>query len=151
MSRRIVDLNKVFLVGRLTRDPELRYVPNGTPVTNFGIAVNRRFRVKSGEWKEETCFVNIATWSRLAELCGEYLRKSSMVFIEGRLQSRSWEVQGGERRTAIEVRADKVQFLDEIEKGKDKEVVDGTVEESAEESVEETEEKVEKPNTEEKK
>lgn len=109
---RMINLNKIFLVGRLTRDPELRHVPNGSAVTNFGIAVNRRFREASGEWREETCFVNIVSWSRLAELCGERLKKSSMVFIEGRLQSRSWEVEGGERRTAIEVCADKIQFLD---------------------------------------
>lgn len=111
---RMVNLNRVFLVGRLTRDPELRYVPNGTPVTNFGIAVNRRFRMQSGEWKEDTCFINIVTWSRLAELCGEYLHKGSLVFIEGRLQSRSWEVEEGQKRTAIEVRADRVQFLDKM-------------------------------------
>ena len=113
---KIVNLNKILLVGRLTRDPELRHVPNGSPVTNFGIAVNRRWRDSSGEFKEESCFVTIVCWARLAELCAEHLHKSSMVFVEGRLQSRSWEVEGGDKRVTIEVRADKVQFLDKREK-----------------------------------
>jgi len=83
-------LNKVFLIGNLTRDPELRYVPSGSAVANFSIAVNRTYTTQAKEKKEEVCFVRIVTWSRLAEICGEYLTKGSGVFVEGRLKSSTW-------------------------------------------------------------
>ena len=105
-------LNKVFLIGNLTRDPELRYVPSGSAVANFSIAVNRTYTTQAKEKKEEVCFVRIVTWSRLAEICGEYLTKGSGVFVEGRLQSRTWEAEDGQKRTTFEVIADNVQFLD---------------------------------------
>lgn len=104
-------LNKVFLIGNLTRDPELRYTPNGTAVVNLRVAVNHRFRDRSGEQKEETCFVTVIVWDKQAELCNQYLQKGRSVFVEGRLQSRSWEDQNGKTRSVIEVRADRVQFL----------------------------------------
>jgi len=104
-------LNKVFLIGNLTRDPELRYVPSGSAVTNFTIATNRTYTLQSGEKKEEVCYVRIVVWGRLAETCGEYLSKGSPVFIEGRLQSRNWETPQGEKRSTLEVIAQNVQFL----------------------------------------
>lgn len=107
----MANLNKVFLIGNLTRDPELRYVPSGTAVANFGLATNRTYNTSSGEKKQETCFVRVVAWGRIAEVCGEYLSKGSPVFIEGRLQYRSWDTSSGEKRSAVEVRAERVQFL----------------------------------------
>ncbi|MCX5666478.1 MAG: single-stranded DNA-binding protein [Candidatus Omnitrophica bacterium] len=105
------NLNKVLLIGNLTRDPELRYVPSGTAVATFTIAVNRVYTSQAGEKKEEVSFIKIVVWGRRAEVCGEYLSKGSPVFIEGRLQSRSWEGQDGQKRSTTEVIADNVQFL----------------------------------------
>lgn len=104
-------LNRVFLMGNLTRDPELRYVPSGTAVTSFDLAVNRVYNTQAGEKKQETSFVRIVVWARRAEVCAEYLTKGSPVFVEGRLRSRSWETQEGQKRSTIEVIANSVQFL----------------------------------------
>src|SRR3989338_1145714 len=103
-------LNRVLLIGNLTKDPELRYTPSGTPVANLRLAVNSMFKDQAGQLKEETCFVTIVVWSRQAELCNQYLKKGRSVFIEGRLLYRSWEAEGKTRST-MEVRADRVQFL----------------------------------------
>jgi single-strand DNA-binding protein len=105
------NLNKVLLIGNLTRDPELRYVPSGTAVATFTLAVNRVYKGQDGEKKEETSFIRIVVWGRRAEVCGEYLSKGSPVFVEGRLQSRNWESQDGQKRSTTEVIADNVQFL----------------------------------------
>jgi len=107
----MANLNKVFLIGNLTRDPELRYVPSGTAVANFGLATNRVYTTSSGEKKQETCFVRIVVWGKMAEVCGEYLSKGSPVFIEGRLQYRAWDSPNGEKRSMLEVQAERVQFL----------------------------------------
>jgi len=104
-------LNRVFLMGNITRDPELRYVPSGTAVTTFDLAVNRVYMTQSGEKKEDTSFIRIVVWGRRAEVCAEYLAKGSPVFVEGRLRSRSWETQDGQKRSTIEVIANNVQFL----------------------------------------
>jgi single-strand DNA-binding protein len=104
-------LNKVLLMGNLTRDPELRYVPSGSAVATFTVAVNRVYKSQAGEKKEETSFIRVVVWGRRAEVCGEYLSKGSPVFVEGRLQSRNWETQDGQKRSTIEVIADNVQFL----------------------------------------
>jgi len=103
--------NKVLLMGNLTRDPELRYIPSGQPVTSFSIAVNRNFTGQTGEKKEEVSFIRIVVWGKLAEICNEYLKKGRPVFVEGRLQSRSWEAQDGSKRSTTEVVAQNVQFL----------------------------------------
>lgn len=110
----MANLNRVLLIGNLTRDPELRYVPSGTAVTNFSIAVNRLYTAQSGEKKKETCFIRIVVWGKMAEICGEYIGKGSSVFVEGRLQSRSWETSDGQKRNTIEVVANSVQFLDRL-------------------------------------
>lgn len=107
----MANLNKVYLMGNLTRDPELRYIPSGAAVTTFGMAVNRVYTTQSGEKKKETCFIRIVVWGKMAEVCGEYLSKGSPVFIEGRLQSRSWVGQDGQKRNTMEVVANNVQFL----------------------------------------
>ena len=104
-------LNRVFLIGNLTRDPELRYLPSGQAVTNFTVAVNRAYTSQAGEKKEEVSFIRVVVWARRAEVCNEYLRKGSPVFVEGRLQSRSWEAPDGSKRSSIEVVANNVQFL----------------------------------------
>ena len=104
-------LNSVFLIGNLTRDPELRYIPSGQAVTTFTLAVNRTYMAKTGEKKEEANFIRIVVWAKRAEVCHEYLRKGSSVFVEGRLQSRSWDAPDGTKRSTIEVVAENVQFL----------------------------------------
>lgn len=103
-------LNKVLLIGNLTRDPELRYIPSGQAVATFTLAVNRNYTAASGEKKEEASFIRVVAWARLAELCGEYLKKGSACLVEGRLQSRSWESEG-QKRSALEVVALSIQFL----------------------------------------
>lgn len=107
----MASLNQVFLVGNLVRDPELRYTPGGDAVANLRIAANRVYSTREGEKKEETCFVTVVVWRKQAEVCGEYLSKGSPVLVEGRLQSRSWETSEGEKRSALEVVARRVQFL----------------------------------------
>ena len=107
----MANLNKVLLMGNLTRDPELRYAPNGTAVTTFTIAMGRVFNSATGEKKEDVCYVRVVCWAKLAQICGEYLFKGRPVFIEGRLQSRSWQAQDGSKRNTLEVVAQNVQFL----------------------------------------
>lgn len=96
-------LNRVQLIGNLTRDPELRYTPNGTAVCSFGIATNRNWTTPSGEKKDEAEFHNIVAWSKLAELCSQFLVKGGKVFVEGRLATRSWQAQDGAQRTRTEI------------------------------------------------
>jgi single-strand DNA-binding protein len=105
-----VNLNKVLLIGNLTKDPELRYTPSGTPVANLRLAVNSSYKSQSGEKKDEVCYVTIVVWSKQAEICNQYLKKGRSVFVEGRLIYRQWEAEGKTRST-MEVRADRVQFL----------------------------------------
>ena len=107
----MANLNKVILLGNLTRDPELRYIPSGTAVATFTVATNRAYTRPSGEKREEACFVRVVSWARQAELCGQYLSKGSPVCVEGRLQSRSWETPDGQKRSTLEVVAQNVQFL----------------------------------------
>lgn len=107
----MANLNKVLLIGNLTKDPELRYIPQGTAVVNLRLAVNRRWKDKTGEQKEEVCFITVVAWDKQAEVCNQYLRKGAPLFVEGRLQSRSWEDTAGQKRSVIEVRAERVQFM----------------------------------------
>ena len=102
--------NKVILMGNLTRDPEIRYAPNGTPVANFGLAVNRRFR-QGEEMRDEVCFVDIVIFGKQAETCGQYLSKGQGALIEGRLQMRKFETKDGQKVTKHEVVAENVRFL----------------------------------------
>ena len=107
----MASLNKVLLIGNLTKDPELRYTPNGTAVTNLRIAVNRKFKDRTGELKEDTCFITVTAWDKQAEICNQYLQKGRAVFVEGILQSRSWETGDGQKRSTIDVRSERIQFL----------------------------------------
>lgn len=102
--------NKVILMGNLTRDPEIRYAPNGTPVANFGLAVNRRYR-QAEEMREDVCFVDIVVFGKQAETCGQYLSKGQGALIEGRLQMRKFETKEGQKVTKHEVVAENVRFL----------------------------------------
>ena len=106
----MASFNRVLLIGNLTRDPELRYTPSGTPVTNLRLAVNSTYKDQSGQRKEETCFLTVVVWNKPAEACHQYLKKGRAIFVEGRLIYRSWEAEGKTRST-LEVRADRVQFL----------------------------------------
>jgi single-strand DNA-binding protein len=104
--------NKVFLIGNLTRDPELRYTPNGAPVTDLGVAVNRYFNTKDGERREETLFIDVTVWNRQAENCCQFLRKGRSVHIEGYLRMDTWDDRNtGEKRSKIKIEAENVQFL----------------------------------------
>jgi len=103
--------NKVLLMGNLTKDPELRYTPGGMAVANLRMAINRKYRTKDQELKEEVCFITAVVWNKQAETCNQYLHKGSSLFVEGRLQSRSWEDTTGAKRSVIEVRAERVQFM----------------------------------------
>jgi single-strand DNA-binding protein len=104
-------LNKVFLMGNLTRDPELRYIPSGTAVANFSVAINRIYKDAAGEKKEEVSYVRVEVWGKMAEVCGEYLSKGRPVLVEGRLKSRSWETPEGQKRNSLDVVATSVQFI----------------------------------------
>jgi single-strand DNA-binding protein len=106
-------LNKVLLIGNLTRDPELRSTSSGQSVANFGLATNRVWKdPQTGERREAAEFHNIVMWRRLAEIAGQYLRKGSKVFVEGRLQTRSWQDQNGNKRYTTEIVAENMQMLD---------------------------------------
>ncbi len=107
----MADLNKVFLLGNLTRDPEMRYMPSGSPVCSFGLACNRRYTGQDGQKKEETLFVDVDGYGKTAELCSQYLSKGRQVLIEGRLRFRRWEAQDGQKRSKISVVAERVTFL----------------------------------------
>lgn len=107
----MASFNRVFLMGNLTRDPELRYTPNGMAVVNLRLAVNHRYKDKAGEVKQETCFITAVVWDKQAESCNQYLQKGRLVLVEGRLQQRSWQDAEGKARNVIEVRADRVVFL----------------------------------------
>ena len=105
----MASVNKVMLMGNLTRDPELRYTSNGSAVTSFGLAVNRKFK-QGDEWKDDVCFVDITVWGKQGENCEKYIDKGSPVFIEGFLKFSTWE-SDGQKRNKLEVVANTVQFL----------------------------------------
>ena len=107
----MVSVNSVILAGNLTRDPEVRYTPSGSAVANFGLAINRTYRTRDGEKKEEVNFFDVETWGRQAETCGEYLKKGSPVLVEGRLKQDTWENRDGQKRSKVRIRAMRVQFL----------------------------------------
>jgi len=106
----MASLNHVFLIGNLTRDPDVRYLPSGDAVGDMNLAVNRRYKGKDGQDREEVCFIGVVVWGRQAETCKEFLRKGSPVFVEGRLQFEQWE-KDGQKNSRIRVRANRVQFL----------------------------------------
>ncbi|MDP7638284.1 MAG: single-stranded DNA-binding protein [Candidatus Hydrogenedentes bacterium] len=112
------DLNRVFLAGRLTRDPDLRYLPSGSAVCTMGLAVSRRYRTKEGEQREDTMFINVETWNKSAEYCNENLQKGRPILVEGSLKMDEWEDKTtGQKRTVIKVNAVRVHTLDWEDRG----------------------------------
>jgi single-strand DNA-binding protein len=107
----MASLNKVFLIGNLTRDPELRHTPKGLAVGDLAMAINMSYKTADGMDKEEVCYVDLVVWGRQAETCKDYLSKGSPIFVEGRLQLDQWESQQGEKRSRLRVRAERIQFL----------------------------------------
>ncbi|HDD52668.1 MAG TPA: single-stranded DNA-binding protein [Thermosulfidibacter takaii] len=116
-----MNINRVILAGNLTRDPDVRYLPSGTPVTSFRLAVNRRFKGKSGD-VDETCFIDVKVYGKQAESCGEFLSKGRNVLVEGYLRLEQWDSEGGKRSKHVVV-ADRVQFLGFVKEKKEEEVV----------------------------
>ena len=114
---KLPEINRVLLSGRLTRDPEQRYAPDGTAVTSFGLAFNRHYRARDGSSAEQTGFVTVMTYQRLAEVCGQYLKKGSPVLVEGRLQMREWATPQGQKGSRLEVRGEMVHFLERRPEG----------------------------------
>lgn len=107
-----MSLNRVQLIGNLTRDPEMKQIPGGQVVTSFGVATNFTWTSKTGEKQNKTEFHNIVVWGKLAEICGQYLRKGSKAYVEGRLQTREWEGEDGVKRYRTEIIADNMIMLD---------------------------------------
>jgi single-strand DNA-binding protein len=120
---RMPDVNNVLIAGNLTRDPAFRKTTNGTPVTNFWIASNRRFKDNNGQWRENVCYVGIVAWYKLAENCAENLRKGSAVIVEGELQSRSLRTEEGRNRNIVEIKARRIQFLNKKGEGDEEEAI----------------------------
>lgn len=105
------ELNSVLIAGNLTKDPVIRQTRNGTPVANFSIASNRKFRDGDNQWQEDVCYVGVVAWNKLAESCVDKLRKGSAVLVEGELQSRTWQTDEGATRSTVEIKARRIQFL----------------------------------------
>ncbi|MBI4297884.1 MAG: single-stranded DNA-binding protein [Chloroflexi bacterium] len=108
----MASLNKIMVIGNLGSDPEMRYTPNGNPVTSFRLATSRAFTTSSGERRQETEWFDVITWNRLAETCNQFLSKGRRAFVEGRLRTSSWEGPDGQRRQRLEIVANRVLFLD---------------------------------------
>jgi len=104
-------INKIIVIGNLGRDPDMRFTPTGTPVTSFGVATNRKYTTSEGEQKEETEWFTIVTWNKLAERCNQYLTKGQLIYVEGRLHSRTWDGQDGQKHFVNEIIASQVTFL----------------------------------------
>jgi len=105
------EINYVIVAGNLTRDPVFRQTTNQTPVVNFSMASNRRYKDSSNQWQEDVCYIGIVAWNKLAESCKERLKKGSAVLVDGELQSRSWKTDDGNNRSIVEIKARRIQFL----------------------------------------
>jgi single-strand DNA-binding protein len=108
---RMPDINSVMIVGNLIKDPIFRQTTTGTPVANFTIASNRKYKDSSGQVKEDVCFIGVVAWYKLAESCYENLKKGSAILVEGELQSRNWKTEDGFNRNVVEIKARRIQFL----------------------------------------
>ena len=108
----MASLNKVMVIGNLGSEPEMRFTPNGNPVTSFRVATNRVYTTPEGERKEETEWFTVVAWGKLAEQCNQFLTKGRLVYVEGRLRMHTWESQDGQKRYRNEIVADRVSFLD---------------------------------------
>ncbi len=108
----MVSVNRIIVIGNLGSEPEMRFTPNGRPVTSFSVATNRRYTTSEGERKEETEWFSVVAWGKLAEQCNQFLAKGRLVYAEGRLRTHTWEGQDGQKHYRTEVIADRVNFLD---------------------------------------
>lgn len=108
----MASLNKVMIIGNIGTDPEMRFTPNGNPVTTFRIATTRTYSTAEGERRQETEWFTVVTWNKLAESCNQFLTKGRRAYVEGRLRTRNWESQDGQKRSRIEIVANRVLFLD---------------------------------------
>ena len=136
---RMPDVNLIIIAGNLTRDPVFRKTTNGTPVTNFWLACNRKFKDNNGQWRENVCYVGVVAWYKLAESCSENLHRGSVVIVEGELQSRSIRTEDSKNRNIIEIKARRIQFLNRIESTNDQPNEEDTAKEKEIESFEEEE------------
>lgn len=132
-------LNKVMIIGHLGRDPEMRYTPSGRPVTTFSVATSRSWNTSDGERRSDTEWFNVVSWGSLAEICKQYLSKGQQVYIEGRLQTRRWEDDDGNKRTTVEIVAKEMIMLGDRKKKpakdedeKEKELLENSIEEEDE-------------------
>jgi len=139
-------LNKVLLIGNLTRDPEMRYTNSGTPAVTFGVATNRSWTDSKGETQESAEFHNIVAWNKLAEICQQLLAVGMMVYIEGTLKTRSWEGEDGVKRYKTEIRVDEMILLDS--KGKDGVGIDEQAQAGSNGSIDQEEQKPSKEESE---
>jgi single-strand DNA-binding protein len=110
------ELNSVIVAGNLTKDPVFRQTSNNTPVVNFHIAANRRYKDSSNQWQEDVCYVGVVAWNKLADSCKDRLKKGSAVLIDGELQSRTFKTEDGKNRTIVEIKAKRIQFLNKFSK-----------------------------------
>ncbi len=131
------EINSVIVAGNLTKDPVFRETSNGTPVVNFSIAANRRYKDSNNQWQEDVCYVGIVAWNKLAGSCQDRLKKGSAVLIDGELQSRSWKTEEGHNRTIVEIKAKRIQFLNKYSKTDSSSLADDIIEESDETNYEE--------------
>jgi len=110
------ELNSVIVAGNLTKDPVFRQTSNTTPVVNFHIAANRRYKDSTNQWQEDVCYVGIVAWNKLADSCRDRLKKGSAVLIDGEMQSRTFKTEDGKNRTIVEIKAKRIQFLNKFSK-----------------------------------
>ena len=108
----MANLNKIMIIGNVGTDPEMRFTPNGSPVTSFRMATSRTYTSPEGERKQETEWFTVTAWNKLAESCNQFLTKGRRAYVEGRLRTRTWEGQDGQKRTRVEIMAERVLFLD---------------------------------------
>lgn len=134
------EINYVIVAGNLTKDPVFRQTTNSTPVVNFSIASNRKYKDSTNSWQEDVCYVGIVAWNKLAESCRDRLKKGSAVLVDGELQSRSWKSDDGHNRSIVEIKARRIQFLNKRDRMS--EGTNGTVNENEDDAVSEEENNV---------
>ncbi len=132
------EINYVIVAGNLTKDPIFRQTTNQTPVVNFSLASNRRYKDSSNQWQEDVCYIGIVAWNKLAESCKERLKKGSAVLVDGELQSRNWKTDEGHNRSIVEIKARRIQFLNKRVMKDENEIDKKIVEEKIEPEIEST-------------
>ena len=120
------ELNSVIVAGNLTKDPVFRQTSNNTPVVNFHVAANRRYKDSNNQWQEDVCYVGVVAWNKLADSCKDRLKKGSAVLVDGEMQSRTFKTEDGKNRTIVEIKAKRIQFLNKFNKTENETGVDDT-------------------------